>query len=368
MICSLLIYPFTSGLGVKIKIFAQVEFQPPIETDFIELVPSVRSLMKCAAICDRHIVCRTADYNSLTKDCRLFETLTSAGNFTANPFRTILALDYCPSESAREPEYICSRSRVYSVQEILDRLNQSTANTLEPNGQSSYVNMHGIYVGTFNGTVLFFNFDRSKTSLRNTGSEITNINSAGRNGIMIVQYYRNETTVLNNNGTPWNPRLFEMTQFRVPGRPYNCFSTPQSIYITYSDSQILFSIHNRVNGSMKSSQNTSTLNYRPTIFERKDKIIVMDKDQMMEFNLNGQSLSYRNYSTSTNVSERNYFHYDYAGRLYLWNDGSDAAGVHVFVNNNTQIATGLRSVQIYITKEEVVSVVNSPTVMRKIEI
>lgn len=222
---------------------------------------------------------------------------------------------------------------MYSIQQIFDRLNQSNASTLVSDGQGSYVNMHGIYVSTLNGTILFFTFGGSKTTLRSSLIEITNINSAGRNGLMMVQYYINETTVLNNNGTPSNPLLVEMLQFPVPRRPYHCFLTSQVIYITYCDNQILFSTHYRSNG----------------LFVRN-----------------------RNYSTSANVSERNSFHYDYAGRLYVCNNRGDSLGVHVFVNNNTRIATSLqscsRSVQIYIRKEEIISVANSPTAMKKIEI
>ncbi|CAF4416918.1 unnamed protein product, partial [Adineta steineri] len=77
--------------------------------------------MKCTFICERHHICRTADYNITTKTCRLFETLTSAGTFIADPTTHILALNYCTNDQQMEPNYICTRSNTFTVQQIFDQ-------------------------------------------------------------------------------------------------------------------------------------------------------------------------------------------------------------------------------------------------------
>ena len=67
--------------SAKARIIDQSRFEPPIDIHLIEIVNNIRSLSVCISICDRHIVCRTADYSSATKECRLFESLASAGTF-----------------------------------------------------------------------------------------------------------------------------------------------------------------------------------------------------------------------------------------------------------------------------------------------
>ena len=64
-------YAIAVTSSVTVRIIRQYRFDPPIETHLIEVVPSVQSLIKCAMICDRHIICRTADYHIVTKECRL---------------------------------------------------------------------------------------------------------------------------------------------------------------------------------------------------------------------------------------------------------------------------------------------------------
>lgn len=358
--------------SVKVKIIRQYHFDPPIETHLIETVTSVRSLSRCAAICDRHIICRTADYHSMGKRCRLFETLPSAGTLTSDTPRTVLALDYCPNGGAQEPEYVCTRSGPYKVQDIFHRLNRTTPKTLSSQSRGLYANMHGVYVSNLNGSLSFYTYDGSMISLLNASSEMTNIDAATRNGLITVHYPLNQSTIFSNNGTPWNPALVQDMQFRTLLQPYSCFMTSQNIYITFGNSSILFAIYSRLGGSVLSTVASYNQVFRPVISQWKDKIIVMDQDVVTEYNLNGTYISNFTYFATGNPSQRNYFHHDYAGRGYVCNSGGSNPGVHAFLPNRTRLAMTpqgcSRAVQLYFTKEQVVFVVNDPAVMRIIDI
>ena len=244
--------------------------------------------------------------------------------------------------------------------------------TLTTQSRGLYANMQGVYVSNFNGSLSFFSYDGWWTSLLNASTEVTNINAATRNGLITVHYYLNQVVIFSNNGTPWNPALVQNLQLVLLGAPYDSFVTSQYIYITYCDSRLLFSVHHRSNGSVLYVYNTSALNYRPVVSQWQDKIIVMDKDIVTEYHLNGTYTGNFMYAAPVSASQRNYFHHDYAGRRYVCNSGGSSPGVHAFLLNGTRLAVApqscTRAVQVYFTKEQVVSVVGSPALKRIINI
>jgi len=110
----------------------------------------------CGALCDRHNICRTADYDSTQKLCRLFETSPSAGMFLDDPTTSILALNYCTNDQQTEPEYVCTRSGTLNVQQIFDNLTSSTNMTLSLTDRGVYANMYGVYTSSYSGYISFF--------------------------------------------------------------------------------------------------------------------------------------------------------------------------------------------------------------------
>ncbi|CAF3054863.1 unnamed protein product [Rotaria sp. Silwood2] len=97
------------------RIIDRSRFEPSMDIHLIEIVNTTRSLNMCIAICDRHIICQTADYSSTTKQYRLFESLASAGTFIFDPTTTIRDLNYCQNDVQIEPEYIHIRSGRYTI-------------------------------------------------------------------------------------------------------------------------------------------------------------------------------------------------------------------------------------------------------------
>ncbi|CAF4226550.1 unnamed protein product [Adineta steineri] len=55
------------------------QFQPANIIELLAINPNIRTLIRCAILCDRNIQCRTFDYDSISKQCRLFEGSIDTG-------------------------------------------------------------------------------------------------------------------------------------------------------------------------------------------------------------------------------------------------------------------------------------------------
>lgn len=357
-------------ISARVQYIGQSRFIPPMDLHFIESVNNVASTTLCAAICDRHIVCRTADFNSVTKQCRLFESLASAGSSEFDATTTIFALNYCQNENQREPDYVCTRSGVYTIQEMFNRFNASTSISLLSTNRGAYANMHGVYTSSTGGVVSFFTYTGQRTGLVSISGEITSINSATRNGLVIVQYALSSATVYRNQGTPSSPNFVQILSITLPSIPCGCVATDQYLYIVYMNKHPM-TVHDLSTGSLllNDSSGISENNYRPAITQWKNTITLLDQYRMYEFNLTGEYLGTRSYFPyQGNV--RHYIHYDYAGRRYICNGSGNYTGIFAFSLNDTQLgqATNVcdRGMYVYITKEQAVFVVASSSYMKMI--
>jgi hypothetical protein len=144
------IYSISNMYSVKVKVMSQSRFEAPIDTHLIESLSNIQSLMTCSVLCERQSICRTADYNSTNKLCRLFETFTSMCTLLVDPTSSVLALNYCKNDEQTEPEFICTRSDTFTVQQIFDKLALVSAMSLSTSDRGAYANMYGVYTSSFN--------------------------------------------------------------------------------------------------------------------------------------------------------------------------------------------------------------------------
>ncbi|CAF4317780.1 unnamed protein product, partial [Adineta steineri] len=262
-------------------------FQPPVVTHLIDTLINIPSIKKCALICERHNICRTADYNITTNTCRLFETLTSAGVFVADPTTNILPFNYCTNDQQVEPYYVCTRGNTYTMQQIFDQLASAPNITLSTSIVSAYANMYGVYFGT-TGSLSFLTYTGINVSYISFLTQVTGINSAPNNGLGIVQYFGNSTTIYKNIGTSFQPQLVSILNISSVARPYSCLITSQYMYITYSTSYVYMTIHDLSTGSLLfSTPNISIISERPVVSYWNDTVIVLDQYMAMEYTLNG---------------------------------------------------------------------------------
>ena len=65
-------------------------FQPAKNVEFLSISTNVRSTISCAMICYRHSLCRTFDFDSTSKGCRLFEGSFDTGSLRPNFSSTVV--------------------------------------------------------------------------------------------------------------------------------------------------------------------------------------------------------------------------------------------------------------------------------------
>ena len=352
-------YPGPGMYAGRVKILSETRFEPPIDTHLIEIVNNIGSLFMCAAICQRHIICRTGDYCSATKVCRLFETLTGAGNLQVDQSTSVLSYNYCINDQQMEPEYICTRSGTYNVQQMFDQLASATIQSLPWADRGAYADMHGIYTSSNAGDLSFFTFDGKRINQSESSVEITSVHPATRNGLVVVRYSHNDTIFYTNTGTPWEPHLVQTNNFSLPDSPYSCFTTSQYLYVTYINSRTPMTVHNLSTGSViYTDQSGNSVGNRPVLALWKDTILILDQYNATEYNLNGTYKGTWNYFSGFQPNIRHYVHYDYAGRCYTCNSGGTDPGIYAFSLNGTQLAHGpttcYRAFQVYITKEQAI--------------
>ncbi|CAF1129867.1 unnamed protein product, partial [Didymodactylos carnosus] len=72
-------------------------FQPANPVDLLS-VTNIKTLMRCAALCNRNSSCRTFDYNSYSMQCRLFQGELSSGTLNSSTLlkSRIGAINYRP--------------------------------------------------------------------------------------------------------------------------------------------------------------------------------------------------------------------------------------------------------------------------------
>jgi len=319
----------------------------------------------CGALCDRHNICRTADYETIQKVYRLFETLPSAGTFIDDPTTSILALNHCTNDQQTEPEYVCTRSGVLTVQQIFDDLTSATKMPLSLTDRGAYANMYGVYTSSYSGYISFFTYTGIQTILESLSSEVTNINSVPFNGLSMVQYYDSFSIIYKNIGDPFEPELVPILNIALPATSYTCVTTLNYLYIAYASNQILMTIHNLSTGVILYTVSGNQISiFRPAVTQWNDTIIIVDQCEVTEYSLIGVYQRSWTYSNGFQSSVRNYIHHDYAGRLYICNYGGTNPGIYVFLLNGTEIAHGPgscnRAFQLYLTKEQAIFI-NTPT-------
>jgi hypothetical protein len=351
--------------SIKPQIIPQTRFQAPIDTHLIEVLNNIPSFLQCAAICERHSICRTADYTSATNVCRLFETIVAAGTLLSDPLTKVIAFNYCPNDQQIELEFICTRSGTLSVQQMFDRLAVATNFTLSTTDRGAYANLQGVYTSSNAGDLSFFPYDGGKSTLGAFPEEVTNINSATRNGLVVVQYSIRRAIIYINTGNAWQPHLVPTLTIPLIAASYACLLTSQYLYITYLNGTILLTIHNSTTGSILFNISSNYgAPYRPTIAQWNDSLIILDNYLAMEYTLNGTYTGNLPYFTGVQTSQRHYVHYDYAGRRYTCNYSGSNSGIYAFLFNGTRLANGpsfcQRAFQVYITKEQAILVHISP--------
>ncbi|CAF3796185.1 unnamed protein product, partial [Adineta steineri] len=333
-------------------------FQPPIDTHLIDTLINTPSIMKCAFTCERNSVCRTADYNISTKTCRLFETVTSAGAFVADPTTNILPFNYCTDDQQIEPYCVCTRGNTYTMQQIFDQLALAPNISLSTSIISIYANMYGVYLGT-SGSLSFLTYTGINSSYIPFSTQVTGINPTPDNGLGIVQYNANTSTIYKNIGTSTQPQLVSILSISSLVLPYSCVITSQYMYITYSNSYVYMTIHDLSSGSVVfSTPSISLLSNRPVVSYWNDTIIILSQYIAMEYTLNGTYKGNLTYFTGEQIFVRHCIQYDYAGRRHTCNGGGTYPGIYTFLMNGTQIARGptacYRAMQVYITKDQAI--------------
>ncbi|CAF1362215.1 unnamed protein product [Adineta steineri] len=359
--CIILTSSNSNFYSINVKIIKGSYFQPPVDTHLIDTLINIPSIKKCALICERHNICRTADYNITTNTCRLFETLTSAGAFVADPTTNILPFNYCTNDQQIEPYYVCTRGNTYTVQQIFDQLALAPNITLSASITSIYANMYGLYLGT-TGSLSFLTYTGINSSYISFPTQITGINAAPNNGLGIVQYLADSATIYKNIGTLLQPQLVSILNISLPYQPYSCLITSQYIYITYMNSYVYMTIHDLSTGSLLfSTPSVSLMSERPVVNYWNDAIIVLDQYMVMEYTLNGTYKGNLPYFNGTEVYGRHCIQYDYAGRRHICNANNGYGlfnGIYTLLMNGTQIARGptlcFRAVQVYITKDQAI--------------
>ncbi|CAF1158303.1 unnamed protein product [Adineta steineri] len=351
--------------SIKVTFVKGSYFQPPIDTHLIDTLINIPSIKKCAFICERHNICRTADYNITTKTCRLFETVTSAGAFVADPTTNILPFNYCTNDQQIEPFYVCTRGNTYSMQQIFDQLALAPNITLASTDRGAYANMYGVYTSNSTGGLSFFTYTGVRNSLIQLQSEISNINSATNNGLGIVQYFNNSSSIYKNTGTSFQPQLVSILNISLSSTPYSCLITLQYTYITYGSSLVLMTIHDLSSGSMLFSIPSTNKTFRPVVSHWNDTIIILDQYVATEYTLNGTYKGNWTYFNGTQISQRHCIQHDYAGQRHTCNSGNGTyPGIYTFLMNGTQLAHGptlcARAIQVYITKDQAM-LINIPS-------
>ncbi|CAF4200389.1 unnamed protein product, partial [Adineta steineri] len=278
----------SSFYSINVKIIKGSYFQPPVVTHLIDTLINIPSIKKCARICERHNICRTADYNISTNTCRLFETLTSAGAFVADPTTNILPFNYCTNDQQVEPYYVCTRGNTYTVQQIFDQLASAPSITLPSADTDVNANMYGVYTSNSTGSLSFLTYTGIRTSLIQLSTQITAINSAPNNELGSVQYNNNSATIYKNIGTSSQPQLVPILNFSSLPTPYSCVITSQYMYIVYANSYTHMSIHDLSTGSLLITTSfPATQTYRPAASYWNDTIVVLDNYVVSEYALNG---------------------------------------------------------------------------------
>ncbi|CAF1407479.1 unnamed protein product [Adineta steineri] len=352
--------------SINVQIIKGSYFQPPIDTHLIDTLINIPSIKKCALICERNSACRTADYNISTKSCRLFETLTSAGAFVADPTTNILPFNYCTNDQQIEPNYVCTRGNTYTVQQIFDQLAAAPSITLASTDRGAYANMYGVYTSSSTGSLSFFTYTGIRTSLIQLPVEISNINSAPNNGLGFVQYSISSASIYKNIGTSSQPQLVSVLNISsLPYQPNSCVITSQYIYIAYLNSYTCMTIHDLSTGSRLFSTSFPTnQTYRPGVSYWNDTVIVLNSYVVSEYTLNGTYKGNWPYFSGYQSGIRHYIHHDYAGRRYTCNNAGTNPGIYGFLLNGTRIADGptscSRAFQVYITKDQAM-LINIPT-------
>ncbi|CAF1371828.1 unnamed protein product [Adineta steineri] len=319
-----------SAGGLSVKIIKGSYFQPPIDTHLIGTLINIPSVKKFAFICERHNICRTADYNITTKTCRLFETVTSAGAFVADLTTNILPFNYCTDDQQIEPYYVCTRTNTFTMQQIFDQLALASNIILPSTDRGAYANMYGVYTSNSTGGLSFFTYTGIRNNLIQLQGEISNINSATNNGLGIVQYFNNSSSIYKNIGTSYQPQLVSILNISSLVLPYSCLITSHLI------------------------------SNRPVVSYWNDAVIVFDQYMAMEYTLNGTYKGNLPYFNGTAIFARHCIQHDYAGRRHMCN-GNDYGlfpGIYTFLMNGTQLAHGptscYRGLQVYITKDQAI--------------
>jgi len=354
--------------STKIKIISQSFFEPPVDTHLIKSLTNVRSLIMCGALCDRHIICRTADYNSSQKICRLFETLHSAGTSLNDPTTSILIPSYCTNNTQTEPEYVCTRSSTLTIQQIFDTLALATNITLSSSDRGVYANMYGVYTSSSTGYISFFTYTGVGTILStgstNTNDEVTNINSVPFNGLSTVEYYKSLSIIYKNIDNSSYSQLVPILNITLPEQPYSCVTTSEYLYISYVNCYTMMTIHNLSTGLILYTISSNYLTFRPVITQWNDTIITVDQCQVNEYSLDGVYKGNWTYLNGFQYGVRNYMNHDYAGRRYICNYNGANPGIYVFLQNGTQLAYSseqcYRAFQLYLTKDQAMFI-NTPT-------
>ena len=352
-----------SVYSTKVKVLSQTYFEPPVVSHLIEADYNVRSLMACTVLCATNSVCRTADYNSSTKICRLFETFSSMGMYLYDTTTSTLVFNYCVNDTQTEPEYVCTRSGAFTVQQILDSLYSASTKTLPSTDRGAYANAYGVYTSTSSGSISFISYAGVYRSLVNLSSEVSNIYPSGSSGLAIVQYFLSLARIYTNVGSLKQPQLALILNISLPGSPYSCLTTSTYLYIAYANANPIMTIHDLSTGAILNSANQTYLPNRPVLGQWNDTVFIIDQNNVFEYTLTGVSKGSWSYPFSYQFALRNSIDIDYAGRIFTYNANTTSPGIFAFLQNGTMLANKTfacyRGFQVHLTKDQAI-LINIP--------
>ncbi|CAF1363774.1 unnamed protein product [Adineta steineri] len=327
---------------------SSVQFQPPIIEHYLDTV-NAKSVIYCVAACNKHDLCRTCDYDSSTKQCRLFESLGSTGTLIPSiPTSSVFILNYCLQKTNNydlstiysEPDYICTPAlpgQSMTVYDAFQKLIVANNNVPLPLAERDvYMSSNGFYTSSSDSSAIrHYGYNGQLITAYPYSSSLSCINYNPKINTFIVCPYsipRLETQLFNPNTS------ITMSQQNIStvGPPFYSYYDTNRLYISYRSSASPITIH-LINGTkILTADSQSTGSFTPfTLWQ--SQLVFGTGNSISLFNLNGTYQSSWSYNFSSVVSLIGFIQHDYAGRRYFndYNTNPSNKGVYIYNQNST---------------------------------
>lgn len=331
-----------------VKRVSSVQFQPPIIEHYL-LTVTTKSIMHCVAACNKHDLCRTCDYDSLTKQCRLFESLGSTGTrFSSAVTSSVLILNYCLEKTANyvvstvysEPDYFCTPAlptKPLTVYEAFQKLVLADNNVVLPLAERIvYMSSNGFYASSSDGvSIRFFDYSGQLIKAYVYNHSLSCINYVPITNTFIICPYlisQLETQLFDQNaGT-----TMTLQSISTVGNPFYAYYDTTRLYISYRSYASVLTIHS-LNGTRIFTADSQSIGpYTPFTLWQSQLILGTGKFIYL-FNLNGTYQSTWSFNFSSLLVSIGFLQHDYSGRRYFADSNSDpsARGIYIYNQNST---------------------------------